>query len=170
LGKAVHGKNDFDNLQRKIQVHFQKFLINFCNDALVTEDRDFTFFFKQINYKSKMVVNFKHISKLKQSSIKDILLEEKISPKFSTYKNDENKKLFSNKKNSWMNKLFQMNYLKLFNLYYNNEKPLDKITFENKEIILSKKTKSFYDLLVKNPDVRINIIETTKIVFLNDYV
>ena len=29
LGKGVHGKNDFDNLQRKIQVHFQKFLINF---------------------------------------------------------------------------------------------------------------------------------------------
>ena len=75
LGKGVHGKNDFDNLQRKIQVHFQKFLINFCNDALVTEDRDFTFSFKQINYKSKMVINFKHISKLKQSSIKDILLE-----------------------------------------------------------------------------------------------
>ena len=170
LGKGVHGKNDFDNLQRKIQVHFQKFLINFCNDALVTEDRDFTFFFKQINYKSKMVVNFKHISKLKQSSIKDILLEEKISPKFSTYKYDENKEILSIIKSSWLNKLFQMNYLKLFNLYYNNEKPLDKITFENKEIILSKKTKSFYDLLVKNPDFRINIIDTTKIVFLNDYV
>ena len=25
LGKAVHGKDDFDNLQRKIKVHFQKF-------------------------------------------------------------------------------------------------------------------------------------------------
>ena len=73
LGKAVHGKDDFDNLQRKIQVHFQKFLINFCNDALVTENKDFPFSFKQINYKSKMVVNFKHISKLKQSSIKDII-------------------------------------------------------------------------------------------------
>ena len=46
LGKAVHGKDDFDNLQRKIQVHFQKFLINFCNDALVTENKDFPFSFK----------------------------------------------------------------------------------------------------------------------------
>ena len=63
-----------------------------------------------------------------------------------------------------------MNYLKLFNLYYNNEKPLDKITFENKEIIISKQTKSFYDLSVKNSDFRINIIDNTKIVFLNDYV
>ena len=137
---------------------------------MVTEDRDFTFFFKQINYKSKMVVNFKHISKLKQSSIKDILLEEKISPKFSTYKYDENKEILSIIKSPWLNKLFQMNYLKLFNLYYNNEKPLDKITFENKEIIISKQTKSFYDLSVKNSDFRINIIDNTKIVFLNDYV
>ena len=28
-----HGNDSFDNLQRKIQVHFQTFLINFCNDA-----------------------------------------------------------------------------------------------------------------------------------------
>ena len=34
--KSVHGSKDFDNLQRKIKVHFLSFLINFCNDALLT--------------------------------------------------------------------------------------------------------------------------------------
>ena len=34
IKKKTHGKCDFDNLERKIQVHFLNFLINFCNDAL----------------------------------------------------------------------------------------------------------------------------------------
>ena len=47
--KAVHGSNDFDNVQRKIKVHFLTFLINFCNDALVTEYGSSPFTFKQKN-------------------------------------------------------------------------------------------------------------------------
>ena len=50
---------------------------------------------------------------------------------------------------TWLDKLFEMNYLELFKYYYNNGKPLNKIVFENKGIILSSKTKSFYYLLEK---------------------
>ena len=42
-----------------------------------------------------------------------------------------------------------MKVLKLFKYYYNKEKPLNKISFENKEIYLSSRTKTFYDLLGK---------------------
>ena len=30
----THGKDSFDNVQRKLQVHFINFITNFCNDAI----------------------------------------------------------------------------------------------------------------------------------------
>ena len=60
-----------------------------------------------------------------------------------------------------------MNYLKLFDYYYNKEEPLYKIIFENKEILLSSKTKSFYYLLEKNQDLKQEIIDTAKLVYFN---
>ena len=166
--KAIHGSNNFDNIQRKIQVHFLSFLINFCNDALKTEYTQFRHSFKQINYKSKTTVNFNHTSFLKKSSIKDLLTLE-ISEKYSTYNKFENKKLLDKiiLKSKWLNDLFEMNYLKLFDYYYNKEEPLYKIIFENKEILLSSKTKSFYYLLEKNQDLKQEIIDTAKLVYFN---
>jgi len=166
--KAIHRSNNFDNIQRKIQVHFLSFLINFCNDALKTEYTQFRHSFKQINYKSKTTVNFNHTSFLKKSSIKDLLNLE-ISEKFSTYNKFENKKLLDKiiLKSKWLNDLFEMNYLKLFDYYYNKEEPLYKIIFENKEILLSSKTKSFYYLLEKNQDLKQEIIDTAKLVYFN---
>jgi hypothetical protein len=166
--KAIHGSNNFDNIQRKIQVHFLSFLINFCNDALKTEYTQFRHTFKQINYKSKTTVNFNHTSFLKKSSIKDLLNLE-ISEKYSKYNKFENKKLLDKiiLKSKWLNDLFEMNYLKLFDYYYNKEEPLYKIIFENKEILLSSKTKSFYYLLEKNQDLKQEIIDTAKLVYFN---
>ena len=166
--KAIHGSNKFDNIQRKIQVHFLSFLINFCNDALKTEYTQFRHSFKQINYKSKTTVNFNHTSFLKKSSIKDLLNLE-ISEKYSKYNKFENKKLLDKiiLKSKWLNDLFEMNYLKLFDYYYNKEEPLYKIIFENKEILLSSKTKSFYYLLEKNQDLKQEIIDTAKLVYFN---
>ena len=166
--KAIHGSNNFDNIQRKIQVHFLSFLINFCNDALKTEYTQFRHTFKQINYKSKTTVNFNHTSFLKKSSIKDLLNLE-ISEKYSAYNKFENKKLLDKiiLKSKWLNDLFEMNYLKLFDYYYNKEEPLYKIIFENKEILLSSKTKSFYYLLEKNQDLKQEIIDTAKLVYFN---
>jgi hypothetical protein len=167
VDKATHGNKDFDNIQRKIQVHFLTFLIYFCNDALRTEYGDNLLSFKQINKKSKITVNYEHAQSLKNSSIKDILSLE-ISTKYSTYDKSENKKILATIKAKWLNRLFQMNYLELFKLYYNDEKPVDKIVYENREIILSPQTKSFYFLLEKNKAIRQNIIDVIKIVYLND--
>ena len=60
-----------------------------------------------------------------------------------------------------------MNYLKLFNYYYNKGKPLDKIVFENKEVILSNETKSFYYLLEKYKSLRQNLINTVESVYFD---
>ena len=73
-------------------------------------------------------MNFKYVSKLKKSSIKDLLKSE-ISNKFKTFDKNENKILLSQLKETWLDKLFEMNYLELFKHYYNDNKesPLDSI-------------------------------------------
>ena len=166
--KAFHGSNDFDNVQRKIKVHFLNFLINFCNDALATDYGFSPFTFKYKNYKSKMNVNFENKEELKKSSIIDILNLE-ISSKFKTFNRFENKILLSKIESGWLNKLFLLNNKELFKFYYNNQNPLYKIVFENKEINLASKTKSFYYLLEKNKDKNLKqkFIETAKNVYLN---
>ena len=171
--KRVHGNNTFDNIERKIQVHFLTFLINFSNDALKTEYKYSNYSFKQINYKDKTTINQVYTSFLKRSSIKDILKFE-ISDKYKRYNKNSNKELLEKviSSSTWLSNLFNMKYLKLFNYYYyNKEEPLKKIIFENKEIILSPKTKSFYELLErdKNKKLRGKIIETVKLVYFNGY-
>ena len=91
-----------------------------------------------------------------------------ISEKYKTYNKYENQILLSKFKGSWLDRLFQMNYLELFRYYYNNGQLLKKIVFENREIVLSPKTKSFYYLIEKNKDLSQNIIDTVKSVYFDD--
>ena len=70
------------------------------------------------------------------------------SPKYKSKSEDFNKKTLNKiyKYSNWINGFFNINYLKLFSEYHNNEKPLRKFVFKGKEIELSQ-TKSFYYLL-----------------------
>ena len=81
--KRVHGNNTFDNIERKIQVHFLTFLIGLCNEELKSEYKHSNYSFKQknllflfyllnnydkkklINYKDKTNINYKTTSFLK---------------------------------------------------------------------------------------------------------
>ena len=166
--KQVHTSAQFDNLQRKIQVHFFTFVIDFCNDALKKEFKFFKKSFKNINYENKTTINYEYNFGLRKLCIKDILSME-ISKKYKRYKQSYNKDLLESKEHSslWLDKLFQMNYLDLFSYYYNNGNPLDKIMFENEEMKLSEKTKSFYYLLEKNKNLRKNLINTAEIVYFD---
>ena len=77
----IHGKDNFDNLQTKIQVHFLSFIINLSNDVISSElelKKDYKF--KEIDYSIKKKVNFNNSSEFKKSNIKDIL-EKEISKK-----------------------------------------------------------------------------------------
>ena len=50
----IHGKDNFDNLQTKIQVHFLSFIINLSNDVISSElelKKDYKF--KEIDYSIK---------------------------------------------------------------------------------------------------------------------
>ena len=167
--KVPHGNKSFDNIERKIQVHFLNFIISFSNDALRYYFKNSSFSFKKINQKEKIKVNFNNVSKLKKSKIKDLLNSE-ISVKFKNFDKNENKKLLSQLKETWLDKLFDMNYLDLFKYYYNNkESRLDTIIFEKKKIPLTEGTKSFYELLEDNKEIKENIVEVAKIIYFCEH-
>ena len=92
----------------------------------------------------------------------------KVSPKFRKFDINHNEKLLvkiKSCKSDWLDKFFDMNYLKLFYYYYNNQKPLSKIKFEGVNIEVSETTKCFYYLLERNPKDKDKLINTT----INDY-
>ena len=169
-GPIIHRSDSFDNLLRKIQVHFLNFLIDFCNDALKTEYENSDYSFKQIKYyKVKQEIKYSYLKNLKHCSIKDILNFD-ISLKYLNFDRKHNKKLLEKIESSsiWLYNLFQMNYLQLFKYYYNDGKPLNKIYFMEREIFLTPKTKSFYCLLEKNLNLKNEIIGVAKRCYLEE--
>ena len=150
------------NIEKKIYSHFIEFSINFCNDALEEENLDVPHHLRYFKFEFPDIDNiFYSNQNLKKTTIKELLISKRRGI-------DYNKKLIEKIESysPWFFNLFQMNLLKLFKYYYNDEKPLNKINFENKEIFFSPKIKTFYDLLEKNKDTREEIIEVTKKYFL----
>ena len=152
----------FDNLIRKIFYNFITFSIRFCNDALEEENLNIPFSFRIIRFIKPIFhgLNLRNFN-LKEKSIKDIL---KLDLTRRHNLKDANRKLLEKVEtlSPRLSNLFEMNFLELFKYYYNNEKPLNKITFENKEIYLSPRTKTFYDLLEAYKDQREDIIYAAK--------
>ena len=158
--KIIHTNDKEDNLLIKIQIHFFNFIINFCNDCLKKENHQSKEFFQKINYENKRDVKFSYFSSLKKAKIKD-LLKMNISIKNKKYKNSYNRTLLEKIQSSSpsLSKLSEMNYLELFEIYYNKGNPLDKIVFENLNVNLSEKTKTFYNLIDKNKNLKKYLID-----------
>ena len=168
-GRKVHGSDSYDNLLRKIQVHFLTFLVNFCNDALRTEYEYLDSSFKQINHYVKENISYRNLIYLKKCSVRYILSLD-ISSKYKKINKDANRKLVEKIESSstWLDRLFQMNYLQLFKYYYNDEKPLNKIYFMEREIFFTPNTKSFYCLLEKNKTLKWEILQVAKSNYLEE--
>ena len=170
--KKIHLSTDFDNLLRKIQVHFLTFVINLCNDILRTIFGNKTLYnFKQIDYQLKKLINHDHINMLKSMTIKE-LLRLKISPKIK--KESENINFITLnkvcKESKFLDDFFNINYLEFFSrFYYNENKEEDRIFFEGKEIVFSNKTKAFYNLLKKYENHKFLLIDSVKTVYFCGY-
>ena len=112
---------------------------------------------------------YEHVNTLKNCTINNLLELLKISDKYTRFDENFNKK---NKEkliqNSWFQKLFEMKYTTLFNYYFNDNKPLNEMILFEKKIILSSKTKSFYDLTEKNKEYKNEFIELAKRFFNYD--
>ena len=149
--REKHDKYEIGNVLTKIQVHCFKFLINFINDLIkqaFQKNNHNIKKFKQISYAINKNINRENIKELKATQIK-VILQKEISLKGQNDKNynkniyDKINKLIENDSTlNWINDIFEMNYLEFLKKFYidNNEK----------DITISKETKSFNDLLEKN--------------------
>lgn len=180
IPKKKHTKTAFDNLQRKIQVSYISFIINFSNDVLsfyYHNNKNAQKTFKHISHSIKKEISFKSCDNFKNLTIKDILQFD-ISKKYKKYKNstiiiNENQKLLTElcteSESEWFYQYFNMKYLNFFKYYYNKGRPFKNIKLNGKIITLSKKTKTFYDLLQKYKDDKTKLIETASSVYFNGY-
>ena len=169
--KKYHCCDDFDNIQRKIQVDFISFLIRLANDALKQIFGPKTkYHFKHVNYEIKKIVNHNYIENLKKCNYSDIL-QMNISPKNKLYKQDTNKKTFIEvcKNSDILTKIFEKKYLYIFQKYYckigNDKKTID---LEGLKIILSPKTKTLFNLLKKNENYKEKFINVIKDVYFSE--
>lgn len=147
----IHDKFSKDNITRKIQIHYLKFLLDFAN--LLIKD----ILFKKIN--SKIIkfcplnpiftknITKKAVDSLKNNSIGEIL-RNNISPKYNS-----NINLYVYKevtKSNIIKNIFKQKYLYFFNDYYKNNKTIDLSNFGfDKEFKLSNDIKLYEDLIIK---------------------
>lgn len=160
--KRIHSKNDFDNLISGVQVHFMNFIINLSNDiisSVITSEskKNEDLKFKDISYEIKKNITFDNLEKIKTSSIKEIL-QNPVSKKFKVSNFEYyNKEIYDKviNKGKWLSQFFDMNYMDLFKDYYfNKSEQLRQIIIKGKEINLTNKTKSFFELYRKSNDER----------------
>ena len=146
--KKIHDKFSSDNILRKIQVHYINFIIYFLNDIL--RSIGIRKKFLKLDYEFKKNVNQQNIAELKNKNIGEIV-SNKISTKYKKEENINSNLYEHLKSNEALEKIFDMNYMTFFKMFYmKNEKTIDLRIFGiEKEITLSKKTKTYNELLEK---------------------
>jgi hypothetical protein len=150
VNKRIHGASDDDNIMRKIQVHYLSFVINFINDIIRTFNNNKNVpTFKNLDYQIKKTVNHKSVENLKSKKLSEII-QLKVSPKMKIHDESVNKVIYYKICNicPFMFDFLQKSYLNLFKEYYFNKNKIFEVN--GKVIQLSKKTKTFHDLLEKN--------------------
>ena len=149
VNKKTHDKNAMDNLLRKVQIHFFNYCVSYSNDIL-----------KEFNYKEeflKLVHSFKNqvkkdfVESLKDKTLSDIICT-KITSKYRTKDENTNIIIYEKiKEKEVLKKIFDENFLVLFDNYYKDRKAINLKKYGlEKEIHLSNKTETFKDLLKKS--------------------
>ena len=166
--KEMHSSISEDNILTKIQTHFLNFIIFFLNDCVYNYYKNRKIKFIKFAHEIKAKVSSKYLNKMKNSTIYDLLTEIEISSKFTRHNknnNEKNAKILN--KIPWFKKIFELKFLDLFQYYHNEYKQLNKIFLFEREITLTKDTKSYYFLLEKNMTIKKEIIEITKYNYLS---
>jgi hypothetical protein len=166
----VHTSFAFDNILSKVQTDFLNFTVSLTNDAAINilhiKKKNL---FKKFARDKKLKISSKYFNKLKNYSIKDLLMNMGISKKYKKFdRNINQRNLEKLTEDDWFDNFFEIKFLDLFTLYYNEEQPLKEIFIDGKTIILSEKTKSFYYLLEKYEKSREDIIRVTKMFYFGE--
>ena len=148
IGEKIHTKYDQDNVIRKIQVDFYKFLICFINDILMNLGIKNKFL--KINYKNIKNVKKENVEIFKSTEIGQIL-SQNISSKYKKqYLNDKDKnnKLYLEviKKDNIKTILSETSINIFRNYYYKTKRDLNEYGINIK---LSKNIKTYQNLLDK---------------------
>jgi hypothetical protein len=166
----VHTSLAFDNILSKVQTNFLNFTVSLTNDVAINilhiKKKNL---FKKFARDKKLKISSKYFNKLKNYSIKDLLKNMGISRKYKKFDGNINQRnLEKLSEDEWFVNFFEIKFIELFNLYYNEEQPLKEILIDGKNIILSEKTKSFYYLLQKYEKSREDIIQVTKMFYFGE--
>ena len=166
----VHTALALDNILSKVQTDFLNFTVSLTNDAAInilhSKKKNL---FKKFARDKKLKISSKYFNKLKNYSIKDLLKNMGISRKYKKFdRNINQRNLEKLTEDEWFDNFFEIKFLDLFSIYYNEEQPLKEIFIDGKNIILSEKTKSFYYLLQKYEKSREDIIRVTKMFYFGE--
>jgi 23S rRNA maturation mini-RNase III len=165
--RPKHDKFSRDNIKRKIQVDYLKFLVNLINkiiDEIVYEGHNTNNIkFFPINYEFAKKVNKNSFDSLKNTTIGDIF-KDNVSPRFKKYKNlnkDVYNIIIKQNQNQIIKNILDKKYLEFFKSYYLHEEKINLFKYGlNQNIILSDNMGFYKDLIEKNKTS--NIIEDVK--------
>ena len=176
--RKIHTNNYIDNILCKLQIHFINFLVDFSNDAIKTifsKDKNNKKLikglrFKKIEHGIKRDIKVDSLQDLMEKPISYILQKE-ISNKYRKLSRtpDYNEQIYNIviKSSEWLKNLFDMNYLELFEKYYNQCRAIDSIYFEGITIVFSNETKPFYYLYKElNTEIKEKIIHLIKDLYI----
>lgn len=152
-----HDKNSLDNMLRKIQVSYINFIllfINFLVSKYLNIDKNIEIpKFLKLDYNFKKNVTKKKVNELKSKTINDLISMTNISNKYKKYDKCKNKITLEKltKYSEIMKKLFQKNYLFLFNIFRQKERKvnLNIVGLQNEIIEIPDDIKLYEDIFRK---------------------
>ena len=158
----IHSKYSKDNIKRKIQVHYLKFLRNVLNqiiNQLLEKNRNIEFY--PLNYNFTKNIDKNSFELIKQESIGNIF-KNHVSRKYKDY-DSLNIRVYDKviNENAKLKNILDKTYLEFNHVYYFNKINLNLSIYGlNKIINLSKDSGFFKDLLKESED---DIIYSNKI-------
>jgi hypothetical protein len=154
--KRKHDKTAIDNIKRKIQVNYIKFLRNLLNqinnELLGNNKNNKNIQFFPLNSNFMKSISSKFFDKLKEQNLGDIF-KDNVSQKYKNYQN-LNIEVYNEitYKSETIKKILDKKYLEFFYVYYSNIKTLKLSEYDSdsdKIIKLSSNIGFFKDLLTK---------------------
>ena len=153
-----HTKDSPDNILRKINVGYLKFIISFLNSLIkylnlgVNKKCEF----KKFYYEYIKVINQNRLLENTSKTIGQLIKDMPISTKYKLSKESDkehNKNLVQHysENSEIMKNILDGNFLSLFPIYYNSERKVNLSKFgQNVDFILSEKVKLYKDLIEKS--------------------
>ena len=126
--------------------------------------------FRCAAYEERKKISYDCLMNVFRNSIESVVLTN-VSSECKNFKGDCCKILYQRLegKSEWFADFLDMKYINVFfDYYYNEEKPLKTIKFKGITINLSKNTKTIKDLLSKNINMKNEMIDVVKNIYLNE--